>query len=186
MIYGYARVSTESQHLEAQVTQLEQAGVDTIFKEKYTGTTKYRPVFETLLERLEPNDTLVVTKLDRFARNTKDALDLMRYVFDRHVVINILNLGIIDESPTGMLIFTIFSAFSQFERDLIVTRTQEGKSYARKHNKNFREGRPEKYSENEITKAFSLHESGKTYANISQITGISIATLKRRFKKYKK
>ena len=105
MIYGYARVSTESQHLEAQVTQLEQAGVDTIFKEKYTGTTKYRPVFETLLERLEPNDTLVVTKLDRFARNTKDALDLMRYVFDRHVVINILNLGIIDGYYHGRLIW---------------------------------------------------------------------------------
>ena len=183
MIFGYARVSTGSQHLETQVAQLRGAGVDKIYQEKFTGTTTDRPVFETLLRELSPQDTLIVTKLDRFARNTKEALELMQLLFDRHIAINILNLGLIDESPTGKLIFTIFSAFAQFERDLIVTRTQEGKAYARIHNENFHEGRPPKYSNNEILEAFALYDAGKTYRQISQQTGISIATLKRRFKR---
>ncbi|MGR8825291.1 recombinase family protein [Leuconostoc mesenteroides] len=182
MIYGYARVSTESQHLEAQVAQLNQAGVDKIYQEKFTGTTTERPIFETLLKKLSAQDTITVTKLDRFARNTKEALELMQILFDRNIAINILNLGRIDESPTGKLIFTIFSAFAQFERDLIVTRTQEGKAYARVHNKNFHEGRPFKYSDTDILDALFLYNSGKTYNQITQQTGISIATLKRRFK----
>lgn len=182
MIYGYARVSTESQHLEAQVAQLNQAGVDKIYQEKFTGTTTERPIFETLLKKLSAQDTITVTKLDRFARNTKEALELMQILFDRNIAINILNLGRIDESPTGKLIFTIFSAFAQFERDLIVTRTQEGKAYARVHNKNFHEGRPFKYSDTDILDALFLYNSGKTYNQINQQTGISIATLKRRFK----
>lgn len=182
MIYGYARVSTESQHLEAQVAQLNQAGVDKIYQEKFTGTTTERPIFETLLKKLSAQDTITVTKLDRFARNTKEALELMQILFDRNIAINILNLGRIDESPTGKLIFTIFSAFAQFERDLIVTRTQEGKEYARVHNKNFHEGRPFKYSDTDILDALFLYNSGKTYNQITQQTGISIATLKRRFK----
>ncbi|MDC2815392.1 recombinase family protein [Leuconostoc suionicum] len=182
MIYGYARVSTESQHLEAQVAQLNQAGVDKIYQEKFTGTTTERPIFETLLKKLSAQDTITVTKLDRFARNTKEALELMQILFDRNIAINILNLGRIDESPTGKLIFTIFSAFAQFERDLIVTRTQEGKAYARVHNKNFHEGRPFKYSDTDILDALFLYDSGKTYNQITQQTGISIATLKRRFK----
>ena len=138
MNYGYARVSTGSQHLETQVLQLTQSGVDKIYQEKFTGTTTERPIFEILLSKLAPQDTLTVTKLDRFARNTKEALELMHLLFDRHIAINILNLGLIDESPTGKLVFTIFSAFAQFERDLIITRTQEGKAFARMHNKNFR------------------------------------------------
>lgn len=100
MIYGYARVSTESQHLEAQVAQLNQAGVDKIYQEKFTGTTTERPIFETLLKKLSAQDTITVTKLDRFARNTKEALELMQILFDRNIAINILNLGRIDESPT--------------------------------------------------------------------------------------
>ncbi len=70
MKYGYARVSTEGQMLESQVQDLLEAGVDKIYKEKYTGSTIYRPVFEKLLKKLRPHDVLVVTKLDRFARNT--------------------------------------------------------------------------------------------------------------------
>lgn len=180
--YGYARVSTGSQHLETQVLQLTQSGVDKIYQEKFTGTTTERPIFEILLSKLEPQDTLTVTKLDRFARNTKEALELMQLLFDRHIAINILNLGLIDESPTGKLVFTIFSAFAQFERDLIITRTQEGKAFARMHNKNFREGRPAKYSDIDILNAFNMRTSGKTYQQITEKTGISTATLKRRFK----
>ncbi|WP_261806946.1 recombinase family protein [Lapidilactobacillus luobeiensis] len=183
MKYGYARVSTESQKLASQVEQLCSAGVDKVYQEKYTGTTMERPVFESLLAVIKSGDTLVVTKLDRFARNTREALAVMQVFSDRHVTLHILNVGIIDAGPTGQLIFTLFSAFAQFERDLIVTRTQEGKAYAREHNPNFREGRRETYSEQVIKQAYQLKQSGLTYNQVATETGISVATLKRRFKR---
>ncbi|MCT0030652.1 recombinase family protein, partial [Lactococcus lactis subsp. lactis] len=83
------------------------------------------------------------------------------------------------------LIFTIFSAFAQFERDLIVTRTQEGKNFARIHDPNFKEGRPQKFTEEQIQFAYELKKQGMTYKMIERKTGISIATQKRRFMKEK-
>lgn len=91
MKYGYARVSTEGQMLESQVHELLGAGVDKIYKEKYTGSTIYRPVFEKLLQKLRPHDVLVVTKLDRFARNTHEALEVMQVLFDRQIAIYIVS-----------------------------------------------------------------------------------------------
>lgn len=181
MKYGYARVSTEGQMLENQVQELLEAGVDKIYKEKYTGATIYRPVFEKLLKRLKPQDVLVVTKLDRFARNTHEALEVMQVLFDRQVSVHILNVGLIDETPTGKLIFTVFSAFAQFERDMILTRTQEGKKYAREHNPNYREGRKRIYSDAQIEDAYKWKLYGKTFREVSKGSGISVATLKRRF-----
>lgn len=128
MRYGYARVSTEGQRLESQIEELRRAGVDEIYQEKYTGTTTGRPVFKQLLSKLQFGDILVVTKLDRFARNTREALDVMQTLFDHHVGIHILNVGLIDETPTGKLIFTVFSAFAQFERDLIISGHKKGKN----------------------------------------------------------
>ena len=183
MKYGYARVSTESQSLSTQLQLLEQVGVDRIFQEKYTGTTTHRPKFARLLSIVQPNDVIIVTKLDRFARNTGEALQVIQQLFENQVRINILNMGIIDDTPVGRLIFTVFSAFAQFERDMIVTRTQEGKSYARRHNPEYREGRPKIYSDQKIQQAYELHQEGLSYRELSQRTGISISTLRRRFAK---
>ena len=77
-------------------------------------------------------------KLDRFTRNTREALDIIQKLFDQGIKVQILNMGTIDNTPTGNLIFTIFSAFAQFERDMIVTRTQEGKAYDKKNDPFFR------------------------------------------------
>lgn len=181
MKYGYARVSTEGQMLESQVHELLGAGVDKIYKEKYTGSTIYRPVFEKLLKKLRPHDVLVVTKLDRFARNTHEALEVMQVLFDRQIAIYILNIGLIDETPTGKLIFTVFSAFAQFERDMIFTRTQDGKKYARATNPNYREGRKPVYSDEQIETAYKWRIYGNTFREVSKRSGISVATLKRRF-----
>lgn len=85
---------------------------------------------------------LIVTKLDRFARNTREALEIIQYLFQNDIKVHILNMGIIDNTPTGQLIFTIFSAFAQFERDMIVNRTGEGKKYAKDNDPAFKEGRP--------------------------------------------
>ena len=182
MKYGYARVSTTDQKLDNQIDLLKSAGADKIFREKYTGTTTQRPEFQKLLNELEANDTLIVTKLDRFARNTTEALELIQKLFKQNIKVNILNMGVIDNTPTGQLIFTIFSAFAQFERDLIVTRTQEGKMYAREHDPNFREGRPRTYSDEQIQLAYELRQQGMTYKMIARKTGISERTQQRRFK----
>lgn len=182
MKYGYARVSTSDQKLENQIDLLKSAGADKIFQEKYTGTTTQRPEFQKLLNELKVNDTLIVTKLDRFARNTTEALELIQKLFKQDIKVNILNMGVIDNTPTGQLIFTIFSAFAQFERDLIVTRTQEGKMYAREHDPNFREGRPRTYSDEQIQLAYELRQQGMTYKMIARKTGISERTQQRRFK----
>lgn len=181
MKYGYARVSTESQSLSTQLQLLKQVGVDEIFQEKYTGTTTKRPKFARLLAIVQPNDVIIVTKLDRFARNTGEALQVIQQLFENQVKINILNMGTIDDTPVGRLIFTVFSAFAQFERDMIVIRTQEGKSYARRHNPKYREGRPKIYSDEKIRQAYQLYHKGLTYRELSMRTGISISTLRRRF-----
>lgn len=138
MKYGYARVSTSDQKLENQISILEEAGAEKIYQEKFTGTTTQRPQFNELLNILLPGDMLIITKLDRFARNTREALDIIQKLFDQGIKVQILNMGTIDNTPTGNLIFTIFSAFAQFERDMIVTRTQEGKAYAKKNDPFFR------------------------------------------------
>lgn len=182
MKYGYARVSTTDQKLENQLEALKIAGTDKIYQEKFTGTTTERPEFTKLLQQLKPDDTLIVTKLDRFARNTREALDIIQDLFNREIKVNILNMGLIDNTPTGQLIFTIFSAFAQFERDMIVTRTQEGKAYAKRNDPHFREGRPQTYTDEQMRLAYQLRQQGMTYKMIARKTGISERTQQRRFK----
>ena len=183
MNYGYARVSTREQNLNAQIEILKRAGVDLIYKEKYTGTTVNRPVFKQILTVLQPGDTLTVTKLDRFARNTSGALNTIKKLFNRGISINILNLGIIDNTPTGQLTVFIFSAVAQFDRDMIVARTQEGKAYAKKHNPNYREGRKNKYSDDQIMAFYQMHKNGMSIISITKENEISRATIYRRFNK---
>lgn len=182
MKFGYARVSITDQKLESQNENLKAAGAEKIYQEKFTGTTTERPEFQKLLNHLKKDDMLIVTKLDRFARNTREALEIIQHLFQNDIKVHILNMGIIDNTPTGQLIFTIFSAFAQFERDMIVNRTSEGKKYARDNDPSFKEGRPQKFTEEQIAFALELKKQGMTYKMIERKTGISIATQKRRFK----
>ena len=177
MKYGYARVSTRQQDLEGQLRQLEEERCDRVYFEKITGTKSDRPEFQKLLQEIQTGDTLVVTKLDRFARSTQDALNTIKLLFEKGVRINVLNLGIIENTSTGRLIFTIFSAFADFERDLIVERTREGKEIA-KQRPGFKEGKPRKFSQKQINLAMKLLE-GNSYKEVEQMTGISKSTLTR-------
>lgn len=143
---GYGRVSTRGQgkngnSLEDQRTKLEEAGCDEIVLEVYTGTKMKRPKFTKLLEELEEGDTLVVCKLDRFARTAREGLEIVEELMKRGVKVHILNMGLIEDTPMGKLILTVMLAFAQFERDSIVERTQDGKAIA-KENEDFKEGRP--------------------------------------------
>jgi DNA invertase Pin-like site-specific DNA recombinase len=175
MKYGYARVSTMGQDLQAQMNTLQAEGCEQIYSEKFTGTKADRPQFQALLAMLKAGDTLVITKLDRFARSTSEALTIVKELFDRGVKVHVLNMGLIENTPTGRLIFTIMSGFAEFERDLIVERTQEGKAIARQRD-DFREGRPNKFSRAQIEHALQLLESN-SYKAVENMTGISKSTL---------
>lgn len=168
MKIGYARVSTFEQKLESQIEVLKEAGAEEVFQEKFTGTTVERPQFNLVFKKLKDGDTLIVTKLDRLARNTREVLEIVQSLFNRGIKVHILNIGLIDNTPTGQLIFTIFSAFAQFERDLIVTRTQEGKNFAKLHDPSFRKGRPQKFTEEQIQFAYELKQQGMTYKMIER------------------
>lgn len=186
MIYGYARVSTAQQDYATQIADLKKAGATKIFKDKYTGTTANRPEFDKLMTTIKNGDTLIVTKLDRLARNTQDALNIVKKMNAEGVILRVLNIGTIDNSPSGRLIFTVFSAFAEFERDLIVSRTQEGKAWAKANNPNFHEGMPRKYNQEQIDFAWKLHtQDHMSYSEISKKLGISKATIYRRFRELK-
>jgi DNA invertase Pin-like site-specific DNA recombinase len=181
MKYGYARVSTVSQDFESQLQSLEREGCNQIYSEKFTGTKADRPKFKELLRLLEEGDTLVVTKLDRFARSTVDAINTVKELFERGIKVHILNTGLVENTPTGRLIFSVMSAFAEFERDMIVERTQEGKAIAKQRD-DFREGRPNKFSKKQLEHAFKLLETN-SYKQVEEMTGISKSTLIRQKKK---
>lgn len=145
--YGYGRVSTKGQatngnSLEDQRVKLEDAGCDEIIMEAYTGTKVDRPKFTRLLEGLESGDTLVVCKLDRFARTASEGSELVKDLLARGVNVHILNMGLIENTPTGRLILNVLLSFAEFERDMIVERTSEGKAIKRATDPDFKEGRP--------------------------------------------
>lgn len=148
MIYGYARVSTKGQakdgnSLESQSILLKEAGVNKIFYDSFTGRKMERPEFNKLLSILHEGDKLIVTKLDRFARSAVQGSQMIEELIAKGVTVHVLNIGIMDNTPTGKLIRNIMLSFAEFERDMIVERTQEGKAIARE--KGIRvDGRPEK------------------------------------------
>jgi DNA invertase Pin-like site-specific DNA recombinase len=175
MKYGYARVSSKSASLDEQIQILTSEGCEKIYSEHFTGTKKERPEFQKLLPVLNDGDTLVVTKLDRFARSVSDGATIIKELLKRGVTVNILNMGIIDEKPTSRLALNILLAFAEFERDMIVDRTQSGKAIA-KQREDYREGRPKKFNKKQIELAMELINT-HTYKEVEEKTGISKSTL---------
>ena len=168
MIYGYARVSTtgqarEGNSLEAQESALRQAGAERIYRDVFSGKTERRPQLDRLL--------------DRIARSLIQGVQLLETLSERGVVIEVLNMGTIDNTPTGKLIRNIMLSFSEFEHDLIVQRTQEGKAIARQ-NADFKDGRPKKYSRVQLDHALELLET-HSYKQVERLTGISVTTIYR-------
>ena len=145
---GYARVSSRGQgrdgnSLEDQEKKLLDAGCDEVVMETYTGTKMDRPKFTKLLEELQPGDTLVVTKLDRFARTASAGVEVIKGLLERGVSVHVLNMGLVEDTPTGRLILNILLAFAEFERDNIVERLADGKEIEKSKNPNYKEGRKE-------------------------------------------
>lgn len=180
MNYGYARVSTNGQakngnSLEEQERVLKDNGCTVIFKDTFTGTKCSRPELNKLLESLQPGDTLTVCKLDRIARSMTQGSELVSKLIDTGVKVNILNIGMMDNTPASKLIRNIFFSFAEFERDMIVERTQEGKTIA-KTKAGFKEGRPKLYTPTQIDHALMLLKDN-SYNQVAAMTKISKATL---------
>lgn len=181
MVYGYARVSTVKQlkgnSIDEQIVKLKAAGAEEIISDSYTGTKMNRPNFTALLKRLKSGDKLIVTKLDRFARTAVDGGAIVRDLHERGIIIHILNMGVADNSPMGKLMLTMLLAFAEFERDMIVERTQSGKDIARSNGKRV-DGRPKKYTSAQMEHAMALLED-HSYTEAERMTGISKSTLVR-------
>lgn len=181
MIYGYARVSTltqgrEGNSLEDQVNALKEYGCQEIITEAYSGKTMDRPQFQKLINQLREGDTLVVSKLDRFARTTIEGVQTVQDLFNKGIKVHILNMGLVEDTNIGRLILTIMLAFAEYERSMIIERCSSGKAIA-KQNPNFREGRPKKYTQIQLDHAVSLLRQGHSYKEVVAITGISKSTL---------
>lgn len=188
MKYGYARVSTRGQQhdgnsLADQKQKLYESGCDVVMVEQYTGTTMDRPVFSKLLDTLKPGDTLKVTKLDRFARSASEGSKIAKTLLDDNIALHIINMGMIDNTSTGRLLLNILLSFSEYERDMIVERTQAGKEIARTK-EGYREGRPPIDQKRKQT-AISLVNQGYSYNEVSDMTGLSKSTVVRAVRAYR-
>lgn len=181
MIYGYARVSTKKQlegnGLEVQEKALLDAGADEVVKEQYSGTTMQRPKLDALIEQLVAGDTLMAAKLDRIARTAAEGASVIRSLQERGVAVHILNIGILDSSTTGRLMMNVLLAFAEFERDMIVERTQAGREIARTH-AGYREGRrPLPQARKDA--AVAMIRNGHSYKEACDATGLSRSTVLR-------
>lgn len=189
MIYGYARVSTRGQakdgnSLEDQERKLKEAGAEKILSDTFTGTKMDRPVFSKLREKLQSGDTLIVTKLDRFARTIVEGVSVIRELMEKGVTVNILNLGTVQNTSAGRLTLSMMMAFAEFERDMIVERTQAGKAIARANGKRV-DGRPKKFNPDKMERAMKLLEEGNSYTQVEKEMSISKSTLIREMRKRK-
>ena len=185
MIYGYARVSSKKQlhgnSLEEQAATLTANSATSITAEQFTGKTTSRPKLQALIDSLQAGDTLMVTKLDRLARNVTEGIELIRALFKKDVKVHVLNIGLLENTSIGNFFITTLLAVAELERSMIIERTQAGKEVARTK-AGFREGRPP-LPEKKLLYALELLQT-HSYKEVVDITGISKATLCRAKQKY--
>lgn len=179
--YGYARVSTAEQNLEAQLEALTGAGVAEIYKDKATGKNTNRAGLQALLNILEAGDTLVITKLDRIARNVKEGIQLIDELADKGIKLHVLNMGLFDGTATSKLLRNILLSVAEWEREMILERQKEGIAVAKAQGKY--KGKPKKYHDKNPALIHALElfakraENGKTVKEICEITKVTRASL---------
>lgn len=190
-IIGYVRVSTKGQldgySIDQQIGEILSVYKEVVIHEEGLSGAKERPVFNEVLSILEKDDILVVTKLDRFCRTTKEGLQYIDMLLEKRVKIHILNMGLIENTPVGKLIVTNLLAFAEFERAMIIERTQSGKAIA-KTKEGFKEGRPKKFTKKQLDNALSMlniNGGNYSYSQVEELLGISKSTLIRENNKRK-
>lgn len=176
MLIGYARVSTDDQNLHLQQDALSQIGCERIFEDHLSGATAERPGLRKSLEFARPGDTLVVWRLDRLSRSLKDLIEMVTLLESKKVGLKSLQEMLDTSSPSGKLVFHVFGALAEFERNLIRERTQAGLNAARARGR--KGGRPKVLDDAKRTLAISLYDGKKhTVAQICAMMGISKPTL---------
>jgi DNA invertase Pin-like site-specific DNA recombinase len=176
MLIGYARVSTDDQNLDLQNDALQQAGCDKIYIDKLSGANADRPGLTTALEVLRADDILVIWRLDRLGRSLKDLIHLVELLEQRGAALKSLQENIDTTTIGGRLVFHLFGALAEFERNLIRERTQAGLSAARARGK--MGGRPKMLDQNKRELTLRLYrERQHSISEICRLMGISKSTL---------
>lgn len=176
MVIGYARTSTQDQNQDLQIDALKKAGCEKMFNDKVSGTVSERPGLTGLKEQLRRGDTLVVYRLDRLARSIKDLIDWVTYLEKEGVAFKSVHENIDTTTPTGKLTFHIFAAIAEFERSLIVERTQAGLAAARARGR--KGGRPKALDQDKRDVAVDLYNQKKlTIDKICEMMEITKPTL---------
>jgi DNA invertase Pin-like site-specific DNA recombinase len=179
MKIGYARVSTADQNLELQLASLKEAGCQRIFREKVSGAHRQRPGLQGMLDQLRAGDTVVVWKLDRLARSTRDLLKIMETIRTAEASFRSLSEPWADTTThAGKMIMTVFAGIAEFERDLIRERTGAGRQAAKQRGVKF--GRPQKLNKEQQTLALRLLEEGKSVNEVAKtfkVHGVTIYRL---------
>jgi DNA invertase Pin-like site-specific DNA recombinase len=177
-IIAYARVSTVEQDLTGQLEALRKAGAKTVYREKVSGVRTDRPQLKKLMASLKRGDIVVVTKLDRLGRSTRELLDLIHRIDQAGAALRSLGDPLFDTSTSqGRLLVTMLAAIAEFERELIRERTGEGRKRARAAGVRF--GRPTKLSGFQAAEAFRRREAGESYGTLAASYGVSVSTISR-------
>ena len=175
---AYARVSTRDQDLKGQVDALRAAGAEAIYPEKVSGVKAERPELAKLMKALEPGDTVVVTKLDRLGRSTRELLELIHRISQAGAFFKSLGDPLWDTTtPTGRLLGTLLAAIAEFERELIRERTGEGRKRAKARGVKF--GRPSKFTPHQRTEIFARLAKGDSLADIARSYNVDPTTIGR-------
>ena len=178
MKIGYARVSTREQTLENQLSRLADAGCEMFFEERISGAARRRPKLDAMLEQLRKDDVVVVTKLDRLARSTAELLRIAEVLNGKSAGIQSLDEPWADTtSPSGKMIMTVFGGIAEFERSLILARTQEGREAARARGVAF--GRPSKLQDDQKKLVLELVNTGKSISAVARTFNVHPATIYR-------
>jgi DNA invertase Pin-like site-specific DNA recombinase len=174
-LLGYARLSTTDQHPHLQVDALQRAGCYRVFTETASGARTDRPTLEQLLDQLRPGDTLVVWKLDRLGRSLRHLVDTVTGLAARGIGFRSLQEAIDTTTPGGKLVFHVFAALAEFERDLVRERTSAGLAAARARGR-----RPSVMTTHKVRVAQQMYRSGQyTVAAIATTLGVSRASVYR-------
>jgi DNA invertase Pin-like site-specific DNA recombinase len=177
-LFGYARVSTRDQDLAAQDAELMAAGCAKVFKEKVSGAKTDRPELAKVIGRLESGDVLVVTRLDRLARSTRDLLNVIAAITDRGAGFKSLKDAWADTtSAHGRLMLTVLGGLAEFERELIRARTGEGRKRAKERGVRF--GRPRKMTPHQRQEALQRLAAGETQADVARTYNVDATTIGR-------
>ena len=177
-VYGYARVSSDGQTLDAQIAQLKAAGAEKVFREKISGARADRPELSRLLRKLAPGDRVLVTRLDRLARSTRDLLNTLAAIGDRKAGFRSLNDAWADTTtPHGRLMLTVLGGLAEFERELIRARTGEGRERAKA--RGVRLGRKPKLNQHQQKEALARRDAGEPVTEIARSYDVHHATISR-------